>query len=87
MKITDRKLGRPEGSSDSLITFVTDRKGHDVRYAIDSRKLRRELGWTPSLQFEEGLEKTVDWYLSNQEWMDNVTSGDYMKYYEEMYNL
>lgn len=87
VKITDRKLGRPEGSSDSLITFVTDRKGHDVRYAIDSRKLRRELGWTPSLQFEEGLEKTVDWYLSNQEWMDNVTSGDYMKYYEEMYNL
>lgn len=87
IRIVDRKLGRSEGCSDALITFVTDRKGHDVRYAIDSRKLRRELGWTPSLQFEEGLEKTVDWYLSNQEWMDNVTSGDYMKYYEEMYNL
>ena len=87
IRVVDRKLGRSEGCSDSLITFVPDRKGHDVRYAIDSRKLRRELGWTPSLQFEEGLEKTVDWYLSNQEWMDNVTSGDYMKYYEEMYNL
>ena len=86
IRIVDRKLGRSEGCSDALITFVTDRKGHDVRYAIDSRKLRRELGWTPSLQFEEGLEKTVDWYLSHQEWMDNVTSGDYMKYYEEMYS-
>lgn len=86
VKITDRKLGRPEGSSDSLITFVTDRKGHDMRYAIDSTKLQRELGWSPSLQFEEGLEKTVDWYLGHQDWMDNVTSGDYMKYYEEMYS-
>jgi dTDP-glucose 4,6-dehydratase len=69
-----------------LITFVTDRLGHDARYAIDSSKLQKELGWEPSLQFEEGIEKTVRWYLDNQEWMDNVTSGDYQKYYEEMYN-
>ena len=69
-----------------LITYVTDRAGHDMRYAIDSSKLQRELGWEPSLQFEEGIEKTVRWYLDNQEWMDNVTSGDYMKYYEEMYD-
>ena len=68
-----------------LITYVTDRKGHDMRYAIDSRKLQRELGWEPSLQFEEGIEKTVRWYLDNQEWMDNVTSGDYQKYYDSMY--
>ena len=78
-------LGRPEGADDDLITFVTDRKGHDLRYAIDSTKLKKELGWEPSLQFEEGIEKTVQWYLDNQEWMDNVTSGDYQKYYEEMY--
>ena len=69
-----------------LITFVTDRLGHDARYAIDSTKLQKELGWEPSLQFEEGIEKTVRWYLDNQDWMDNVTSGDYQKYYEEMYN-
>ena len=69
----------------SLITYVTDRLGHDARYAIDSTKLQKELGWEPSLQFEEGIEKTVRWYLDNQEWMDNVTSGDYQKYYEEMY--
>ena len=68
-----------------LITYVTDRKGHDMRYAIDSRKLQKELGWEPSLQFEEGIEETVKWYLDNQEWMDNVTSGDYQKYYENMY--
>ena len=68
-----------------LITFVTDRLGHDARYAIDSTKLQKELGWEPSLQFEEGIEKTVRWYLDNQEWMDNVTSGEYQKYYEEMY--
>ena len=68
-----------------LITFVTDRLGHDARYAIDSTKLQQELGWEPSLQFEEGIEKTVRWYLDNQDWMDNVTSGDYQKYYEEMY--
>ena len=81
----DRLLGRPEGADDDLITHVTDRPGHDKRYAIDSRKLQRELGWEPSLQFEEGIEETVKWYLENQEWMDNVTSGDYQKYYEEMY--
>ena len=81
----DRLLGQPEGHSLGLITYVTDRKGHDMRYAIDSSKLHRELGWEPSLQFEEGIEKTVRWYLDHQDWMDNVTSGDYMKYYEEMY--
>lgn len=84
-KIMDRKLGRPEGTSEKLITFVKDRAGHDLRYAIDSSKLQRELGWKPSVTFEEGLEKTVDWYLANQEWLDHVTSGDYQKYYEEQY--
>ncbi len=82
----DRILGRPEGEDMNLITYVTDRAGHDLRYAIDSSKLQRELGWEPSLQFEEGIEKTVRWYLDNQEWMDNVTSGDYQNYYNEMYN-
>lgn len=81
----DRLLGNPEGTSLDLITYVTDRKGHDMRYAIDSSKLQNELGWEPSLQFEEGIEKTVRWYLDNQEWMDNITSGEYEKYYEEMY--
>ena len=81
----DRLLGRPEGADMDLITFVTDRAGHDLRYAIDSSKLQKELGWEPSLQFEEGIEKTVRWYLDNQAWMDNVTSGDYQKYYEDMY--
>ncbi len=81
----DRLLGRSVGEDRNLITFVTDRKGHDMRYAIDSRKLQRELGWEPSLQFEEGIEKTVKWYLDNQEWLDNVTSGDYLKYYKNMY--
>ena len=81
----DRLLGRKEGEDMDLITYVTDRKGHDMRYAIDSSKLQRELGWEPSLQFEEGIEKTVRWYLDNQEWMDNVTSGDYQKYYKSMY--
>lgn len=81
----DRVLGNPDGHSLGLITFVTDRAGHDLRYAIDSSKLKEELGWEPSLQFEEGIEKTVRWYLENQEWMDNVTSGEYQKYYEEMY--
>ena len=85
IKTVDRLLGNPEGHSLDLITYVTDRKGHDMRYAIDSSKLHTELGWEPSLQFEEGIEKTVQWYLDNQEWMDNVTSGDYQKYYEEMY--
>ena len=81
----DRLLGRPEGADMDLITYVTDRAGHDLRYAIDSSKLQRELGWEPSLQFEEGIEKTVRWYLDHQEWLDNVTSGDYQKYYEQMY--
>ena len=81
----DRQLGRAEGEDLDLITFVTDRKGHDMRYAIDSRKLQKELGWEPSLQFEEGIELTVRWYIENQEWLDNVTSGDYLKYYQNMY--
>lgn len=81
----DRLLGRKEDEDMDLITYVTDRKGHDLRYAIDSRKLQLELGWSPSLQFEEGIERTVRWYLDNQAWMDNVTSGDYLRYYEEMY--
>ena len=85
IKTVDRVLGNPEGHSLELITYVTDRLGHDARYAIDSTKLQKELGWEPSLQFEEGIEKTVRWYLENQDWMDNVTSGDYQKYYEEMY--
>ena len=85
IKTVDRLLGNPEGKSEKLITFVTDRLGHDMRYAIDSRKLQSELGWEPSLQFEEGIEKTVRWYLDNQEWMDNITSGEYEKYYDDMY--
>ena len=85
IRTVDRLLGNPEGYSDSLITYVTDRLGHDMRYAIDSRKLQRELDWEPSLQFEEGIEKTVRWYLDNQEWMDNITSGDYERYYDDMY--
>ncbi len=85
IKTVDRLLGNPEGTSEHLITYVTDRKGHDMRYAIDSRKLQEELGWEPSLQFEEGIEKTVRWYLDNQEWMDRITSGDYRDYYEKMY--
>ena len=85
IKTVDRLLGHPEGYSLDLITYVTDRKGHDLRYAIDSTKLKRELGWEPSLQFEEGIEKTVKWYLENEAWMENVTSGEYQKYYEEMY--
>ena len=85
IRTVDRLLGNPDGTSDHLITYVTDRPGHDMRYAIDSRKLQKELGWEPSLQFEEGIEKTVRWYLDHQEWMDNITSGDYEKYYDEMY--
>jgi len=85
IKTVDRMLGNPEGYSDDLITYVTDRLGHDMRYAIDSRKLQIELGWEPSLQFEKGIEKTVRWYLDNQEWMNNITSGDYERYYEEIY--
>ena len=85
IKTVDKILGNPEGHSLDLITYVTDRLGHDARYAIDSTKLQKELGWEPSLQFEEGIEKTVRWYLDNQEWMDHITSGEYEKYYEEMY--
>lgn len=85
IRVTDRLLGREEGADMDLITYVTDRAGHDLRYAIDSTKLKRELGWEPSLQFEEGIEKTVRWYLDNQDWLDNVTSGDYQQYYEKMY--
>ena len=83
--IMDKKLGRAAGESANLITYVTDRPGHDLRYAIDATKLNKELGWKPSLQFEEGLEKTVDWYLSNEEWIKHVTSGDYQNYYKEQY--
>jgi dTDP-glucose 4,6-dehydratase len=84
-KIMDEKLGRPEGTSVQLITYVTDRAGHDLRYAIDANKIMKELGWEPSLQFAEGLEKTVDWYLANEKWLNDVTSGDYQKYYEKNY--
>ncbi len=84
-KVIDEKLGRAAGESESLITYVTDRAGHDKRYAIDASKLEKELGWKPSITFEEGLSKTVDWYLSNQEWVDKVTSGSYQEYYETMY--
>lgn len=83
--IMDKKLGRAEGESAKLITYVKDRAGHDLRYAIDATKLNKELGWSPSLQFEEGLEKTVEWYLTNEEWINNITSGDYKKYYDEQY--
>ena len=86
IKTVDRLLGREEGASDRLITYVTDRAGHDLRYAIDSSKLKNELGWEPSLQFEEGIEKTVKWYLDNQEWMDNITSGEYEDYYHSIYH-
>lgn len=85
IRTVDRLLGNPEGYSDHLITYVTDRPGHDMRYAIDSRKLQRELGWEPSLQFEEGIEKTVQWYLDHQDWTDHITSGAYQTYYEDMY--
>ena len=85
IRTVDRLLGRSEDEDSDLITFVEDRKGHDLRYAIDSTKLQRELGWEPSLQFEEGLLKTVRWYLDNQDWLDNVTSGEYQNYYREMY--
>ena len=86
IKTVDRLLGNPEGHSLGLVTYVTDRLGHDARYAIDSRKLQQELGWEPSLQFEEGIEKTIKWYLDNQEWLDNITSGAYERYYEEQYS-
>ena len=82
----DKKLNRPKGSSEKLITYVKDRPGHDLRYAIDASKINKELGWKPSVTFEEGLEKTIDWYLNNEEWLNNVTSGEYQKYYQKQYN-
>ena len=85
-KVMDKKLGRKKGASESLITYVKDRPGHDKRYAIDASKISSELGWEPSLQFEEGLNKTVDWYMNNQLWLDNVTSGEYQKYYDQQYS-
>ncbi|HBL33823.1 MAG TPA: dTDP-glucose 4,6-dehydratase [Porphyromonadaceae bacterium] len=85
IRTVDRLLNRPEGSSDKLITYVTDRAGHDLRYAIDSSKITHELGWHPSVAFEEGIENTVRWYLENQEWLDRITGGEYQKYYEKMY--
>lgn len=85
VRTTDRLLGRPTGASERLITYVTDRAGHDLRYAIDSSKLRRELGWEPAFRFEEGIEQTVRWYLENREWMERITSGEYEHYYEQMY--
>jgi dTDP-glucose 4,6-dehydratase len=85
-KVMDKKLGREEGASEKLITFVTDRAGHDLRYAIDASKIAHDLGWTPSLQFAEGLEKTVDWYLANEQWMNNIVNGEYEKYYEKQYS-
>jgi len=83
--IMDQKLGRDQGTAAKLITYVKDRPGHDLRYAIDSSKLQSELGWSPSLTFEEGLDKTVAWYLNNKEWLDHVTSGQYLEYYKQMY--
>ncbi|MFT3902443.1 MAG: dTDP-glucose 4,6-dehydratase [Niabella sp.] len=85
-KLMDEKLGREPGTSAKLITFVKDRPGHDLRYAIDAAKINKELGWSPSVTFEEGLAKTIDWYLENQEWLNSVTSGDYQQYYEKQYN-
>jgi dTDP-glucose 4,6-dehydratase len=85
-QIMDKKLGREKGTNEKLITFVTDRAGHDMRYAIDANKIKNELGWIPSLDFEKGLEKTIDWYLENEDWINNVTSGDYQKYYTEHYS-
>ena len=86
VKVADKLLGRSEGTSEKLITYVTDRAGHDLRYAIDATRIKEELGWEPSLQFEEGIEKTIKWYLENKDWMDNVTSGNYQEYYKKMYN-
>ncbi|MDD4362678.1 MAG: dTDP-glucose 4,6-dehydratase, partial [Atribacterota bacterium] len=85
IKVVDKHLERPVGNSDNLITYVTDRAGHDLRYAIDATKIKNELGWEPSLQFEEGIEKTVKWYLDNESWLNSVTSGEYQRYYDEMY--
>ena len=86
IKVADKLLARPEGSSEKLITYVKDRAGHDLRYAIDSTKINKELGWKPSLQFEEGIEKTIKWYLENKDWLNDVTSGNYQDYYKKMYH-
>ncbi len=86
IKLMDEKLGRPEGTSEKLITYVKDRPGHDLRYAIDATKINRELGWKPSVTFEEGLRKTIDWYLENSEWLQHASSGDYQKYYQTQYS-
>jgi dTDP-glucose 4,6-dehydratase len=83
----DEKLGREKSTSEKLITYVTDRAGHDLRYAIDATKLKDELGWLPSLQFEEGISKTIDWYLNNKQWLEDVTTGNYQKYYEQQYKV
>ena len=85
-KVMDKKLERELGTSEKLITYVTDRAGHDMRYAIDSTKISKELGWKPSLQFEEGIEKTIDWYMNNEVWLNNIVSGDYQEYYHKQYN-
>lgn len=85
IRVVDKQLGRLDGASENLITYVTDRAGHDLRYAIDATKIKNELGWEPSLQFEEGIEKTVKWYLDNESWLNSVTSGEYQRYYDEMY--
>jgi len=84
-RLMDKKLIRKDGTSEKLITFVKDRPGHDLRYAIDATKINQELGWKPSVTFEEGLERTIDWYFENQEWLDHVTSGDYLEYYKKQY--
>ncbi len=81
----DEKLGRDKGESEKLITYIKDRPGHDKRYAIDASKINKELGWKPSVTFEEGLEKTIDWYLENEQWLNNVTSGSYQEYYKDQY--
>jgi dTDP-glucose 4,6-dehydratase len=84
-RLMDEKLGRTEGESEELITYVKDRPGHDRRYAIDANKINKELGWSPSVTFEEGLAQTIDWYLANKQWLDHVTSGEYLKYYTAQY--
>jgi dTDP-glucose 4,6-dehydratase len=85
-RVLDEKLGRDQGESEQLITFVQDRAGHDKRYAIDATKIERELGWKPAITFEEGLNKTVDWYLENSDWVEQITSGSYQEYYQKMYS-
>ena len=85
-RLMDKKLNRPEGNSEKLIAYVTDRPGHDLRYAIDANKINKKLGWKPSVTFEQGLNQTIDWYLGNEQWLKNVTSGNYQSYYKKMYS-